>query len=282
MKQIHWFPGHMKKAVSKILDTLKWIDLIIEVVDARAIASSRYQSLLQQTNKKTLIVLSKTDLADPQQTKAWIDHFNAQQIPVIPLNLNESHSVPTLLKLIRKIMQPLIEKFLNKGLRNKVIKIMILGIPNVGKSTLINRLSKKNRTTVENRPGVTRGQQWIHVSDTLLVLDTPGILPPHYDSPMQAIHLALIGSMKIDHMPREELALFLYRFLEKHYPKKIVEKYQITLTNTPQDFFAKLAKDRGWVINQTPLLDKAHTQFIKDFSDGVMAGITLEPLVTWL
>jgi ribosome biogenesis GTPase A len=281
MKQIHWFPGHMKKAVSQITDSLKLIDLVIEVVDARAIASSRYQSLIQNTSKKSLIVLSKTDLADPTQTQIWMNHFKAQNIPVIALNLNESNAVPTLLKLINKTMTPFIEKYLKKGQHNKVIKVMILGIPNVGKSTLINRLSKKNRTTVENRPGVTRSQHWIHVSETLLVLDTPGVLPPHYDSPIQAIHLALIGSMKIEHMPLEELALFLYRFLVKHYPEKLQKKYHIPLTDSVFDFFATFAKERGWISKANPVLEKAYAQVIKDFSDGALSGVTLEPLVTW-
>jgi ribosome biogenesis GTPase A len=281
MKQIHWFPGHMKKAVEQISETFKWVDLIIEVVDARAIASSRYQSLIQNTTKKSLIVLSKTDLADPKQTQSWINHFHSQNIPVIALNLNESNAVPTLLKLINKTMAVLIDKYLKKGLHNKVIKVMILGIPNVGKSTLINRLSKRNRTKVENRPGVTRSQQWIHVSETLLILDTPGILPPHYDPPIQAIHLALIGSMKIEHMPLEELAIFLYRFLVKQYPDKLLKKYHIPLTDNVSDFFATFSKERGWISKTTPLLEKAYAQLIKDFSDGELNGVTLEPLVTW-
>jgi ribosome biogenesis GTPase A len=281
MKQIHWFPGHMKKAIAQVAETLKWVDLIIEVVDARAIASSRYQSAVDQSHKKTLIVLTKTDLADVNQTQAWMKHFRSQNIPAIALNLNQSNAVPSLLKLIDEVMAPFIEKYLKKGLRNKIIKMMILGIPNVGKSTLINRLAKKNKTIVENRPGVTKGQQWIHVSDKLLVLDTPGILPPHYDSPIQAIHLALVGSMKIDNMPIEELALFLYRFLGQHYPEKIVQHYNIPSHQHAQEFFFALAQQRGWILHDQPNLDQAYKQLIKDFSDGVLLGITLEPLVTW-
>ena len=181
MKQIHWYPGHMKKAQIDIQEKVKVVDLVIELLDARIPLSSRNPTLFNLTqNKNRLVVLTKADLADPQVTKSWVEYFKNAGFEAIFVDLANEKDVKTIIKTAEKCSENRNQKLIAKGMKPQPIRAMVIGIPNVGKSTLINKIAKRNAASVENKPGHTKAQQWIKVSDKFQLLDTPGILPSNY------------------------------------------------------------------------------------------------------
>lgn len=217
-KNIHWFPGHMKKALDEIEQRLKIVDVIIEIVDARAPLSSRNRHLYKLTEqKKRLIVVSKGDLADLKQTNVLLLHLKKDNNSIVLLNLNDNKAINVISKEVFDLGKEKREKELKKGMKPQPIRAMIIGIPNVGKSTLINRLSKRNAASVQNTPGHTKAQQWIKVNKDFELLDTPGVLPPNYDDSLTSMHLSLIGSIKDNILPLDELCSYLYDFLNVNY-----------------------------------------------------------------
>ena len=277
-QQIHWFPGHMSKALNEVENKVKLVDVVIELFDARAPLSSINENLSKITqNKKKLIVLTKTDLADPTQTKKWLDVLSKEYDAIISLDLKNNNAENILSKAVIALGKDKWAKEMAKGMKPQPIRTMIIGIPNVGKSSLINRLAKRKAAGVQNKPGYTRGEQWIKVNKDFLLLDTPGILPMSYENRDKAINLALIGSIRDDILPNEQLGEYLLSFLKNHYPNSLLERYEINEISDRVHVLNQICERRKIVnANGENDLLRAEALLLKEFKDGLLGKITLE------
>ena len=277
MPQIHWFPGHMKKALNEIEAKIKLVDIVIEILDARAPLSSINPEFEKRTqNKKKIIVLSKADLADPSETAKWEAYFKKSGASLLILNLNEPKSTNIISNEVKRLGVEKHQKEIAKGMKPQPLKTMIIGIPNVGKSSLINRLAKRSAAGVQNKPGYTRGEQFIKVNNDFILLDTPGILPMSYEDKNKAINLALLGSVKEDVLPNEDLALYLFNYLKKNYPNALNDRFGIEELTDFNQTMDLIAKKRGLISNGVYDLERAYILFLKEFKDGKLGRITLE------
>ena len=277
-QQIHWFPGHMSKALNEVENKVKLVDVVIELFDARAPLSSINENLSKITqNKKKLIVLTKTDLADPTQTKKWLDVLSKEYDAIISLDLKNNNAENILSKAVIALGKDKWAKEMAKGMKPQPIRTMIIGIPNVGKSSLINRLAKRKAAGVQNKPGYTRGEQWIKVNKDFLLLDTPGILPMSYENRDKAINLALIGSIRDDILPNEQLGEYLLSFLKNHYSNSLLERYEINEISDRVHVLNQICERRKIVnANGENDLLRAEALLLKEFKDGLLGKITLE------
>lgn len=277
MSQIHWFPGHMKKALNEIEAKIKLVDIVIEILDARAPLSSINPEFEKRTqNKKKIIVLSKADLADPSETAKWGTYFKKSGASLLILNLNEPKSTNIISDEVKRLGVEKHQKEIAKGMKPQPLKTMIIGIPNVGKSSLINRLAKRSAAGVQNKPGYTRGEQFIKVNNDFILLDTPGILPMSYEDKNKAINLALLGSVKEDILPNEDLALYLFNYLKKNYPNALNNRFGIEELTDFSQTMDLIAKKRGLISGGVYDLERAYILFLKEFKDGKLGRITLE------
>ena len=276
--QIHWFPGHMNKALHEVEEKIKIIDVIIEILDARAPKSSINEQLEKATlNKKKLYIISKADLADEKQTNNWKQHFKNQDSEVLVVNLSDKNSLNVISKAVTNLGKVKWQKEIAKGMKPQPIRTMIIGIPNVGKSTLINLLAKRKAAGVQNKPGYTRGEQWIKVNQEMLLLDTPGILPMSYENQEKAANLALIGSIREDILPNSDLVDYLLTVLSKSYPASLSGRFGIDTIGSRLDVCKTIAEKRGLLKNNGELdLSKAENLLLKEFKDGLLGRITLE------
>lgn len=280
-KNIHWFPGHMQKATREIEERVKIVDVIIELLDARAPLSSRNEKLYKITqNKKRVLILTKKDLADDVITEKWKEYFTSLNYQVVCADLNEKKLIKVIEEKINILGRDKREKEIKKGMKPQPIRAMIIGIPNVGKSTLINRISKRNAASVQNTPGHTKSQQWIKVDNSFELLDTPGILPANYENKEYAISLALVGSIRETILPIEELADILLNYLRKYYPETIKNRYVIDFNEKDDNnsILCKIALKRGFLLKQEPDVSKASSLLLKEFRDGILGHISLERL----
>lgn len=280
-KNIHWFPGHMQKATREIEERVKIVDVIIELLDARAPLSSRNEKLYKITqNKKRVLILTKKDLADDVITEKWKEYFTSLNYQVVCADLNEKKLIKVIEEKINILGRDKREKEIKKGMKPQPIRAMIIGIPNVGKSTLINRISKRNAASVQNTPGHTKSQQWIKVDNSFELLDTPGILPANYENKEYAINLALVGSIRETILPIEELADILLNYLRKYYPETIKNRYVIDFNEEDDNnsILCKIALKRGLLLKQEPDVSKASSLLLKEFRDGILGHISLERL----
>lgn len=280
-KNIHWFPGHMQKATREIEERVKIVDVIIELLDARAPLSSRNEKLYKITqNKKRVLILTKKDLADDAITEKWKEYFTSLNYQVVCADLNEKKLIKIIEEKINILGRDKREKEIKKGMKPQPIRAMIIGIPNVGKSTLINRISKRNAASVQNTPGHTKSQQWIKVDNSFELLDTPGILPANYENKEYAINLALVGSIRETILPIEELADILLNYLRKYYPETIKNRYVIDFNDEDDNnsILCKIALKRGLLLKQEPDVSKASSLLLKEFRDGILGHISLERL----
>ena len=277
-QQIHWFPGHMNKALNEVENKVKLVDVIIELFDARAPLSSINENLTKITqNKKKLIVLTKTDLADPEQTKKWQEYLGQKYDAVLCLDLKSNNAESLLSKAVISLGKDKWAKDMAKGMKPQPIRTMIVGIPNVGKSSLINRLAKRKAAGVQNKPGYTRGEQWIKVNKDFLLLDTPGILPMSYENPKKAANLALIGAIREDILPNEQLGEMLISYLKEHYPNALKERFGIEEITDRLTVLNQISERRKIVngVGENDLL-RAESLLLKEFKDGLLGRITLE------
>ena len=280
-KNVHYFPGHMKKALAALTPLIKCCDVVVEVCDARIPLSSRNPLLNQAalSNKPRLLVLSKTDRADPKVTQEWLSYFESKGILCLSANLKGERILNVLDKALSPLASKKREKEKKYGMKKQPIRLLILGIPNVGKSTLINNLAGKKLAVAANRPGVTRAEQWIRLSDSYVLLDTPGILPMNYEDKETAKRLAMVGSIKEEVLPVHELAEELLGFLEKEYPSSLEKRYSVSSDKTATNFeiFQKIAANRGYLLEGAkPDVDKAMLALLKDFQNGELGPLSLE------
>ncbi|CRK80505.1 ribosome biogenesis GTPase YlqF [Neobacillus massiliamazoniensis] len=244
---IQWFPGHMAKARREVTEKLKLVDIIFELVDARIPYSSRnpmIDEIIQ--HKPRLVLLNKADMADREVTKQWIAFFKEKGIRALAINSQAGEGMKEIVQASHEILKEKLDRLRAKGVRPRAIRAMIVGIPNAGKSTLINRLAKKNIAKTGNTPGVTKAQQWIKVGKELELLDTPGILWPKFEDQEVGMKLAITGAIKDTLLNLQDLTVYSLRFLEKAYPERLKERYQ--LDNLPDDvvaIFDHIGKLRG-------------------------------------
>jgi len=276
--QIHWFPGHMKKAVNEISEKIKLVDVVIEILDARIPLASMNEQLEELIkNKKRVVVISKADLADPEQTKKWANELKNKFDRLLILDLNNPQSGKEISKSVSILGQAKHEKEKAKGMKPQPIKTMIIGIPNVGKSSLINRLANRKAAGVQNKPGFTRGEQWIKVNNDFILLDTPGVLPTNYESKEKAAKLALIGSIREEILPNTDLVNILISFLKEHYPLSLFERFKIESITNSEDTISAICKQRGLLDNHGAYdIRRGESLLLKEFKDGKLGRISLE------
>ena len=273
MSQIHWFPGHMKKALNEIEAKIKLVDIVIEILDARAPLSSINPEFEKRTqNKKKIVIFSKADLADPKETIKWEQYFKKTAASMLVLNLNDSKSEKIIANEVKKLGAEKHAKEMAKGMKPQPLKTMIIGIPNVGKSSLINRLAKRSAAGVQNKPGYTRGEQFIKVNNDFILLDTPGVLPMSYEDRNKAINLALIGSVREDILPNEDLAIYLIYYLYKNYPNALENRFGIVDLSNFECVINQISQKRG-LLNDN---ERAYSLLLKEFKEGKLGQISLE------
>lgn len=248
---IQWFPGHMAKARREVTEKLKLVDIIFELVDARLPLSSRNPMIDQVIQQKPrLIILNKMDMADEAETKKWIRYFEDQGTRAVAINSLEGKGLQLVTKASKEILAEKWDRMIAKGIKPRAIRAMIVGIPNVGKSTLINRLSKKSLAKTGNMPGVTKAQQWIKVGKEIELLDTPGILWPKFEDPEIGFKLAVTGAIKDSVIQMQELAIYSLNFLEQRYPERLLERYGLEQVDEEiVDTFDKIGKRRRCLTN---------------------------------
>ena len=288
---ISWYPGHMAKTKREISEDLKLIDVVVELLDSRIPLSSQNPDIAELTKgKKKIIVLNKTDLADNMQNEAWKKYFNSNGQICILTDSNLGKGINEVTKAIEEIMKEDLEKYAEKGRTGRKIKAMILGIPNVGKSSFINRIVKTNRLEVGNKPGVTRKKQWISINDKINLLDTPGVLWPRFEDEKTALNLAFTGTIKDDVLEQTEIAYQLLKFLLENYRQNVTERYKITLDfiekilsqDQPENFnvyeiMQEIGRKRGAIISGGEIDDEKTAKIIlDDFRSGRLGKITIE------
>ena len=273
-----WYPGHMTKARRMMEENIKLIDLIIELVDARIPLASRNPDIdTLGRNKSRIILLNKSDLADPKANKLWMDYFKKQGAFVIEVNSRSGSGLKAIHNVVQEACKEKIERDRKRGIINRPVRAMVVGIPNVGKSTFINSFAGKACTKTGNKPGVTKGKQWIRLNKSLELLDTPGILWPKFEDQMVGLKLALIGSMNDEVVHVDEMSMDLIKILRETYPGAMAERYGIDETPEPYKVLEAIAKSRNCLLKGEELdVAKAANLFIDDFRSGKLGNITLE------
>ena len=286
---LQWYPGHMTKAIRMMQENIKLIDIIIEITDARIPASGRNPDIDELgKNKFRLIILNKADLADPAITKRWKEYYQKQGYFVMEMNSKTGNEAGKVKELIQNACAEKIEKDKKRGIVGRPIRAMVAGIPNVGKSTFINKIAGKASAKTGNKPGVTKGKQWISLGKNLQLLDTPGILWPKFEDQTVGLHLAFIGSMNDENIDTDELACELIKILKQYYPNAISEKYNITdeqIDELMEDQYQTPASAvlSAIAINRkcfkqgaTPDISRASALLLDDFRNGRLGRLSLE------
>lgn len=273
-----WYPGHMTKAKRMMQENIKLIDLVIELVDARIPMSSRNPDIDELgKHKARLILLNKSDLADEKQSDAWMQYFKEKGYSVVKVNARKNGGLKSIHAVIQEACKEKIERDRKRGILNRPVRAMVVGIPNVGKSTFINSLAGKACAKTGNKPGVTKGKQWIRLNKNVELLDTPGILWPKFEDQSVGLKLAFIGSIKDDIMNLEELAAELIHTLTDNYPGILQEKYGITEHANPYLCLEEIAQNRHCLVRGNELdMNKAAILLLDDFRNGRIGRITLE------
>ncbi|MFQ6791737.1 MAG: ribosome biogenesis GTPase YlqF [Thomasclavelia sp.] len=280
-KQIQWFPGHMAKARREISEKIKLIDIVIELVDARAPNSSKNPMFDEICKgKPRLIVMTKRDLANEAITKSWLNYYKANGDYALAVNLKNFNEYQLVIETCKEILREKMVKEAKRGLKPRAMRAMVLGIPNVGKSTFINRLAKRKATVTGNRPGVTKAQQIIRVDKDFELFDTPGVLWPKFDDLSSARNIALIGSIKQDILPLDELFIYAVEFLQKNYDQAITKRYHVQI-DFDSDWVEKVYDDIAKNRKIKPVrgytdYDRVMEMFFNDIFNGDFGRISWE------
>ena len=288
---INWYPGHMAKTKRQIIEDLKLIDIVVEILDARIPLASRNPDIEQYVkNKDRLIILNKYDLADETQNKQWIEYFKSKGIETVLVNSNTGEGIHNAIKKIEEIYEKNSQKYSGKGRIGKSIRVMVIGIPNVGKSSFINRITKKNSAQVGNRPGVTRQKQWVRINGNIELLDTPGVLWPKFESEEVALNLAFTGTIKDDVIETIEVGFNLLKVLVNEYRSLIISRYKLDEGEVQRileldaeenekilEIMHLIGKKRG-ALRSGGEIDEEKTAkiILEDFRSGKIGRITLE------
>lgn len=282
MQNIQWFPGHMTKTKRKIQSSLKLVDAVAEIIDARIPISSRNPDLAKLIqNKPRVILLNKCDMANQTATKMWIDFFEKQGITAIAVDCKSGKGLNKFAPAVNTVMKEKIDRLKSKGMVNPMIRIMIVGIPNVGKSSFINKIAKQNRAKVEDRPGVTRGNQWYTIAKNLEMLDTPGVLWPKFDDKIVGEHLAFTGAVKDQILDIELLAVRLLDFLRELKPSDFIARFkleELDLDNTDSyGLLQIIGKKRGMLVSGGEVnTERAAIMILDEFRSAKLGRITVE------
>lgn len=273
-----WYPGHMTKAKRMMQENIKLIDLVIELVDARVPVSSRNPDIDELgKNKARLVLLNKSDLAEEKQNDAWAEYFREKGFSVVKVNSKKGGGIKSIQGVIQEACKEKMERDRKRGILNRPVRAMVVGIPNVGKSTFINALAGKACAKTGNKPGVTKGKQWIRLNKNVELLDTPGILWPKFEDQTVGLRLAFIGSIKDEILNIEELAAELIHFLKKNYTGVLKEKYNIEETEDVYECLLNIAMSRHCLVRGNEYdTNKAAMLLIDDFRSGKLGRITLE------
>ncbi|MDO4811373.1 MAG: ribosome biogenesis GTPase YlqF [Eubacteriales bacterium] len=280
MQGLSWFPGHMTKTKRMIVAEIKNMDAVCEIVDARIPLASRNPDVDEMVgNKPRMMVLNRVDQADPRETKRWAAYFRDKGYAVLEANAKGGAGTAQFAGAVRELLHDKLTAYAEKGQAGRVVRVMVLGIPNVGKSTFINKVAKRKTAKAEDRPGVTRTKQWVPVDNTLELLDTPGILWPKFDDTQVGIHLAFTGAIKDDVMDLEELACYLMEYLGKHYADVVAERYKIEVEeeDSGYDLLVKAGRKRGFLMRGAEVDTERMARILLDeFRGGKLGRFTLE------
>lgn len=282
MQNIQWFPGHMTKTKRQIQASLKLVDAVAEIIDARIPISSRNPDLARLIqNKPRIILLNKCDMANQTATKMWIDHFEKQGITAIAVDCKSGRGLNKFAPAVNKVMSERINRLKSKGMVNPMMRIMIVGIPNVGKSSFINKIAKQNRAKVEDRPGVTRGNQWFTIAKNLEMLDTPGVLWPKFNDKIVGEHLAFTGAVKDQILDIELLAVRLLEFLKELKPADFISRFKLEETDLDNidsyELLKIIARKRGMLVSGGEVnTERAAIMLLDEFRSAKLGRITVE------
>lgn len=282
MQTIQWFPGHMTKTKRQIQSSLKLVDAVAEIIDARIPVSSRNPDLAKLVqNKPRVILLNKCDMANQTATKMWIDYFKKQNLVAIPVDCKSGRGLDKFAPAVNTVMSHKIARLKEKGMVNPTIRIMIVGIPNVGKSSFINKMVKKNRAKVEDRPGVTRGNQWYTIAKNLEMLDTPGVLWPKFDDNTVGEHLAFTGAVKDQILDIELLAVRLLDFIKELKPADFITRFKLENEDIENidsyELLKMIGKKRGMLVSGGEIdTERAAIMLLDEFRSAKLGRITVE------
>ena len=274
---ISWYPGHMAKTKREIKEKIDLIDIVFEVVDARIPYSSKNKEIEEMTKgKPRVIVMTKIDLCDSGKTNKWIKYYEDKDYIVIPIDLINNPNTKIIFDKIKPLVDEINNKRKSKGLKERKARILIMGVPNVGKSTLINRLVGRKATNVGNRPGVTKNLEWIRINDKVELLDTPGILWPKLDEEEVAYNLASMTAIKEEVLDSEDIAIYIIKKLLSDYPDNIINRYSLTKIEDIVDILDEIGKKIGAFRNSETDYDRVYKRVIKDLQDGYLGNITFD------
>ena len=279
MAHIHWYPGHIAKAEKKLKELINLVDVVIEVLDARIPDSSVYPDIKKLLGEKPrLIVLNKADLADETSLKQWIKHYQEKTgFPVIASCASKNNDISTIINKVIELAKPRIDKLVAKGLLPRPARVVVVGMPNVGKSSIINKLIKKGKTKTGAKAGVTRQQQWVRVNPKIDLLDTPGIIPLKQEDQIKAGKLAMVNSVSENAYENEEVARELLEILAERYPEKVKEYYNLDKEITLE----AVAKSRNWIVkNSQPDITRTAVMVLTDFRAGRIGRFILDDDIT--
>ncbi|WP_195216735.1 ribosome biogenesis GTPase YlqF [Anaerococcus vaginalis] len=274
---INWYPGHMKKTKEEIKNSLKLIDIVLEVIDARIPKSSRNPLISEITEKKDrIIIMNKTDLSDPVENEKWIKKFADDGIKAIKMNAKEKINTKEIYNIAKEILFEKFKKNEEKNIENENIRMMVVGIPNSGKSTFINNIAKRKGARVGNRPGVTQQKQWIKTKENILLLDTPGVLWPKFEG-QTGLNLSFTNAIKDEILNIEELCLKFIEFMKEFYPKNLEERYKIDSNKTALEIYEEIGIKRGAIIRKGEVdYTRCANLIFNDFRSGKLGRITIE------
>ena len=270
---INWFPGHMVKALKEIYEKQKMVDMIIEIVDSRAPKASRNPELVN-INKPRLIIMSKKDYADNKIVNEWINYFSNENVKVVAQDLVNNFNLKEIVNACNELMKAKFERDAKRGIRNRMVRAMVVGIPNVGKSTFINKLAKRKAAKAGNQPGVTKSQQWVK-TENIELLDTPGVLWPRFENRDIGIKLALIGTIKEEILNQDALADICCKFLKEYYPIDLMKRYDLEVID--EHIYENICSRRKLLKNNGEFdLEKAKYLLLKEFKEGIIGNVCVE------